>query len=223
MQKPETPEERTVGRNGGTHASAISRMLVSKGYEKYHEHDTDRGGYFCTNWGTDAKGGLMVKVEFRRPGRGLRGKSSEDTINRVRRDKLNAMSKDLRAMGYYVSWGWDVTTGDPDTTFIVVSVNLARDTPMESAASKPGPPEQMLSAGSTELDALAKLLISMPQVEQAVLDITLAHNGGKPEVARRLEHALYHQVLLAIVVGSTEDPRMLAAAALATQHLAFPR
>jgi len=80
--------ERTIGRNGGTHASAVSKMLMGMGYIKFAQYDTTQGGYHCSNWGDDTKGGTLVKVEYRRPGRGLKGKPSEDTINRVRRAKL---------------------------------------------------------------------------------------------------------------------------------------
>src|SRR5689334_9235347 len=106
----DTPKRKypsAVGKSGGTHASAISRALISLGYTKFHQYDRDRGGYYCTNWGTDSKGFTMVKVEFRRPGRGLKGKPSEATIARIRREKLVEITNGLIGMGYQVTWGWD--------------------------------------------------------------------------------------------------------------------
>jgi hypothetical protein len=221
MQKIDNPEERTVGRNGGTHASAVSKMLMNMGYTKFHQYDTDRGGYYCSNWGTDSQNGTMVKVEFRRPGRGLKGKSSEHTVNRVRRNKLTEMARGLRTMGYYVEWGWDEESGEPDTTFLVVSVNPARVGDVTLAGD-----EQVQAAPAIPQDVLEPLrifLISIQQVEETVQEISRAHNAGKDDVARRMEHTLYQKVLLAIVGKSTDDPLALAAAALATQHLSFPR
>lgn len=244
MQKIDNPEERTVGRNGGTHASAVSKMLMQMGYVKFHQYDTDRGGYYCSNWGTDSQGGIMVKVEFRRPGRGLKGKPSEDTINRVRRAKLTEMARGLREVGYYVSWGWEEKTGDPDTSFIVVSVNPPRESDVpgqkspETASSEAVPEEQKGQHDAPEpepvseppavlqvsRDGLWAFLISIPQVEETVREIHRAHNAGKDDVARRLEHTLYQKVLLAIVArGGAEDSCDLAAAALTTQHLSFAR
>lgn len=256
MQMIENPEERTVGRNGGTHASAVSKMLLGMGYPKFHQYDTDRGGYFCSNWGTDSQGGIMVKTEFRRPGRGLKGKPSEDTINKVRRAKLTEMAKGLREVGYYVSWGWDEASGDPDTTFIVVSTNPARvpsdeqsaeqdttpspatiaaaarehlaktqeavEEPMEYAPEPEPVPQPPVEAEAAP-EALWAFLISIPQIEQTVLEVTRAFNAGKDDAARRMEHTLYQKVLLAIVGGGPADPRHLAAAALATQHLSISR
>jgi len=247
MQKIDNPEERTVGRNGGTHASAVSKMLLGMGYVRFHAHDTNQGGYYCSNWGTDTQGGTMVKVEYRRPGRGLKGKSSEDTINRVRRAKLTEMSKGLRRVGYYVSWGWDKETGDPDTTFIVASVNPPRDGDVpgqwspETAFSEvyegaeesfeepqkdvPEPEPVRKDPGIPEdaLEPLRLFLISIADVEETVREIHRAHNAGKDDAARRMEHMLYQKVLLAIVGRSFDEPRTLAAAALATQHLSIPR
>lgn len=227
--------ERTIGRNGGTHASAVSKMLMGMGYIKFAQYDTTQGGYHCSNWGDDTEGGTLVKVEYRRPGRGLKGKPSEDTINRVRRAKLTEMAQGLRKVGYYVSWGWDETTGEPDTTFITVSVHPARgDDVVPTDADKSSEElQEDFPVSSDDQDApetsstspagLWAFLISIPQIEETVLDIARAHNAGKDEVARRLEHTLYQKVLLAIVGGVESDPRELAAAALATQHLSIPR
>lgn len=225
MSDTTTSETRTVGRNGGTHASAVSKQLMQMGHHKFAQYDLSRGGYFCSNWGEDLQGGTKVKIEYRGPGRGLRGKPSEETVNRVRRAKLNEMAQDLRTVGYFVSWGWDEVSGDPDTSFIVASANPSREESVDPAEPErpDAEPEPLRATDSGGLPDLSRLLISIEQIEQAVLDITLAHNGGKPEVARRLEHALYHQVLIAVVAGSPEDPRFLAAAALVTQHLSFPR
>jgi hypothetical protein len=257
MEETTLPETRTVGRNGGTHASAVSKMLMNLGYTKFAQYDTTQGGYYCSNWGEDTEGGLKVKVEFRRPGRGLKGKPSEDTVNRVRRAKLTAMANDLRSVGYYVSWGWDDKTGDPDTSFIVASVNPARGVLNELLTSDPGdqtfdsseiaaaarehlaksqegkeaPPEpesvpeppQELETAEKPREGLWAFLISIPQIEETVREIHRAHNAGKDDAARRMEHTLYQKVLLAIVGGGLEDPRHLAAAALATQHLSFAR
>jgi hypothetical protein len=245
MDDTTLPETRTVGRNGGTHASAVSKMLMNLGYSKFAQYDTTQGGYYCSNWGLDTEGGLKVKVEFRRPGRGLKGKPSEATVNRVRRDKLTAMSKDLREVGYYVSWGWDEKTGDPDTSFIVASVNPARhEEPVEPTTSDiaaaarehlsstleappepepvPEPPAEPERAEKPR-EGLWAFLISIPEIEETVREIHRAHNAGKDDAARRMEHTLYQKVLLAIVGGGLEDPRHLAAAALATQHLSFAR
>jgi hypothetical protein len=254
MEETTLPETRTVGRNGGTHASAVSKMLMNLGYTKFAQYDTTQGGYYCSNWGEDTEGGLKVKVEFRRPGRGLKGKPSEDTVNRVRRAKLTAMANDLRSVGYYVSWGWDDKTGDPDTSFIVASVNPARADQPETAPedqtfdsseiaaaarehlaksqegkeappepeSVPEPPQEPETAEKPR-EGLWAFLISIPQIEETVREIHRAHNAGKDDAARRMEHTLYQKVLLAIVGGGLEDPRHLAAAALATQHLSFAR
>lgn len=248
MQKINNPEERTVGRNGGTHASAVSKQLMQLGYVKFHQYDTDRGGYYCSNWGTDSQGGIMVKTEFRRPGRGLKGKPSEETINKIRRAKLNEMSKGLREVGYYVSWGWDEETGDPDTSFIVVSVNPPREGDVpgqkspetaftgvgeedeegpqepQDAAPEPQPVPEPPADPQVSGEGLWAFLISIPEVEETVREIHRAHNAGKDDAARRLEHTLYQKVLLAIAVRDGEDEaRDLAAAALATQHLSFAR
>jgi hypothetical protein len=268
MEETTLPETRTVGRNGGTHASAVSKMLMNLGYTKFAQYDTTQGGYYCSNWGEDTEGGLKVKVEFRRPGRGLKGKPSEDTVNRVRRAKLTAMANDLRSVGYYVSWGWDDKTGDPDTSFIVASVNPPRegDVPgqrspenafteapeapeapeeltlsdiagaarehlsqtLEPPQNAPEPesvpePPQELETAEKPREGLWAFLISIPQIEETVREIHRAHNAGKDDAARRMEHTLYQKVLLAIVGGGLEDPRHLAAAALATQHLSFAR
>lgn len=258
MEETTLPETRTVGRNGGTHASAVSKMLMNLGYSKFAQYDTTQGGYYCSNWGEDAEGGLKVKVEFRRPGRGLKGKPSEDTINKVRRAKLLSMANDLREVGYYVSWGWDRETGDPDTSFIVVSVNPPRegDVPgqkspetafsevgeevaeaareylaktqepeedAQEAAPEPEPVSVPLEVRERAGEPLWAFLISIPQIEETVREIHRAHNAGKDDAARRMEHTLYQKVLLAIVGGGLEDPRHLAAAALATQHLSFAR
>jgi hypothetical protein len=254
MEETTLPETRTVGRNGGTHASAVSKMLMNLGYTKFAQYDTTQGGYYCSNWGEDTEGGLKVKVEFRRPGRGLKGKPSEDTINRVRRAKLTAMSRSLREVGYYTTWGWDEKTGDPDTSFIVASVNPARADQPETAPedqtfdsseiaaaarehvaksqegkeappepeSVPEPPQEPETAEKPR-EGLWAFLISIPQIEETVREIHRAHNAGKDDAARRMEHTLYQKVLLAIVGGGLEDPRHLAAAALATQHLSFAR
>lgn len=219
-------EKNQVGvRSNSTSASAVSRRLIALGYTKYAENDRHNGGYCCTGWGgTDTKGGVLVKVEYRRPGRGMRGKPSEETLNGIRREKLIEMSKGLREAAYYVSWGWDEETGDPDTSFIVASVSPARDETGGAALSPEHQVEHVNTSSATSYpEELRRLLISLPEIEEAAAEIFRAHNSGKDDPARRMEHKLYQQVLLAIVGGGEGTPREMAAAALITQHLGFPR
>lgn len=214
-----------VGRTGDTSASAISRALQGLGHVKFHQFERDHGGYHCSAWGKDTKGATLVKVEYRRPGRGIKGTPSEKTLNEIRRERLIEMTQGLRETGYYVSWGWD-DNGDPDTTFIVASVNPAREEAVQAPSSAPETPAQepVPTVPSPDpKEALWSFLISIPEIEETVLEIHRAHNAGKDDAARRMEHTLYQKVLLAIVGGRPTDPKDLAAAALATQHLSFAR
>lgn len=214
----------TVGSRGfGTHAAGVSKRLINMGFNKYSSQDSTRGGFDCAEWGKDSDGGVAVKITIRHPERGLKGIPSEHTINRLRREELARIWVALRSVNLQVRWGWDPKTDEPDTTFIVASLALAGPgSPLPAPSSNgqaqaaPAPVQPPSSA------APANLLITIDQIDQVVVDIAMSHNGGKGEQARRLEHDMYQKALLAIVMGD-EDPRLLAAAALATQHLGIPR
>lgn len=225
METESPPTDHRLGRNSGTSAEAICRVLLLDGFTKYAASNTSSGGFVCKDWGDDSEGGRMVRIEFWRPGRGLKGATSEETQNRVRRENLVRMRDHLIGVGYQVCWGWDKKNGEPDTTFMVAAIHAPRLAPEDE--TQPG--KQIAPVEPEEKPVLqgpvvkSGLLITIPEIEKAVQDITSAHDSGNANVARTLEHALYRQVLLAIVVGNGAHPRMLAAAALATQHLAIPR
>ncbi len=161
----------------------------------------------------------------------VRGGPSEKAVNEARRQRLADISHFLRGSGYYVSWGWEEVSGDPDTSFIAVGSSPTRPDEAEPEpqivrAEHLNEVQEKVQKTPSENgypEDLRTLLISMPEIEETVAEIFRAHNSGRDQDARRIEHKLYQQVLLGIVGGVEENPRHMAAAALITQHLSFPR
>lgn len=213
--------------NVTTSASAVSRRLSTEGYVKANRNNLTQGGYRCWEWGADINGGVLVKVEYLYIERDMkvRGGPREKALNEARRQRLAEISQYLRGLGYYVSWGWDDRTGDPDTTFIAVASSPVRHEDAEPATLSLRP-EDMNQVREQKPDSSEKwreMLISVAEVDESATEVFRAHNAGRDENARRMEHHIYYQVLMAIVGETGENPQELAAAALVTQHLSFPR
>ncbi len=98
--------------------SRISQFLSEQGYHRFNATD-GKGGFRVALWREE---GLVVRVEYH----GIRkdlgvGRFSDTTIARKQTEVLRKIRETLEKGGYYVGWGWDSATGEPDTSFLAIT------------------------------------------------------------------------------------------------------
>lgn len=200
------------------HAAAISRILRRDDFHRYQPNNDSRGGYLCSEWGTDEGGNIRVRVDYFGVNRDIGSADpNPKVVQKHRSGYLTQIQDALRVRGYTVSWGWDEETMAEDRTFIVVHPSVDVEEEPEGE-----PSEEEVEEEYEYVDYSHLLILPLEQAEQVVKDIANVYRSGKDEAARRMEAQLYRAVLISIVSGS-EETIDLAAVALETQKLFFPR
>lgn len=213
-----------------THASAVSKQLRRLGYNPYGAHENRHGGYIVRAWAPlDTQGGPIVQVRYDGIHRELKGAAARkhSECERARLERMGDMMEDLKTIGYFVVWGWDLETGKTDNTFLAVSGSPARRTDIPEAEEVVIPQEvteEPQEAPQEELVARVFPFVPLMSLEDAEVSVQKIQNvsARDPEVARRMESHLYYQALVA-VVGGSPDAVDVCATVLQTQGLLLPR